>query len=199
VLRRLFTVLSALSLLLCVAAVVFWVRGRSVMEGWDRWDNEKFVRVTFSDDSLIWSTVYQATPTTPGFRGISWRYWKLPDGVRYVPRFGRRPPDPGVTRNWRFMGFSWQASYGTGGERPPFVINGSPSWYPHHRTITVPLWFLAAAFGVAPAAWLGRLAWGAAVRRCRRVPGHCARCGYDLRATPGRCPECGAVPARKKQ
>jgi hypothetical protein len=30
------------------------------------------------------------------------------------------------------------------------------------------------------------------VMAAKRTPGHCPKCGYDLRASPTRCPECGS-------
>jgi hypothetical protein len=51
------------------------------------------------------------------------------------------------------------------------------------KVTVVPYWIPIAAAG-------GLLALSFAIRH-RRPPGHCRRCGYDLRASPDRCPECG--------
>jgi hypothetical protein len=75
------------------------------------------------------------------------------------------------------------------------VASGPPSWVRdrvpgEYRVIVIshvyPLTLLGAA-----SAWLVY-----AIRHRRRPfrAGHCAACGYDLRATPDRCPECGTVP-----
>ena len=62
--------------------------------------------------------------------------------------------------------------------------------------LAVPAWLLAVAFAALPACYVIRF--GCSRVRRRRLPGLCAGCGYDLRATPDRCPECGAVPTAVK-
>jgi hypothetical protein len=54
--------------------------------------------------------------------------------------------------------------------------------------VELPYSVAAVGCGVLPGAWFG----SRIVRRRRRPPHACRRCGYDLRATPDRCPECGA-------
>jgi hypothetical protein len=60
------------------------------------------------------------------------------------------------------------------------------------ETVGVPFWAVAAASAVAPGLWtFTRLRLRRARNRVAR--GQCLQCGYDLRASPDRCPECGAA------
>lgn len=85
--------------------------------------------------------------------------------------------DPGRSRSWLFLGFDWHRGHDNG------------SFPAEMDTLFVlPMWFFALITLSPAVAWLWR--W-----RVRRIPGRCAQCGYDLRATPDRCPECGAAVA----
>ena len=107
--------------------------------------------------------------------------WRLFDEDRHVTAGeilreirGFASGDPGSVR-WAFAGFELSLS-----------DRRSGFWM-----LAIPYWALAFP-SAAAAAWAIR---ARRTRSAREKAGHCAACGYDLRASPGRCPECGAIAA----
>ncbi len=165
-LRRLLTVLSALSVVLCLATCVLWAR--SYFGGYpkrDRVYSTGRYEISSYMGSIHWdstpSAVNTYVPVSTGLSGesghtvvhepipeIIWAEHWLESSVS-----GR----PTVTRLQRRDG---RMDY----------------WLPTLATLLFPLTLIG-------------------LRRRRKGPvGHCATCGYDLRATPERCPECGTIP-----
>lgn len=118
------------------------------------------------------------------FAADSLGYYRVPGVCGVVSVRG------GIVLHWN--------SYGYLDRRPEFyLLNHSVAHWGEDRTflfgsnrddleggwVQFPHWLICVATGVvAVPLW----------RRSRRFPaGHCAACGYDLRATPERCPECG--------
>ena len=187
--RRLLNLLTALSLLLCVAAALMWARSYRVGENW-RWDNNArglerslySVRGQLSFYDAWWdpaaTDAASGQPAPPPNKPTRFTYhrWANPtaanlgrvqvlladkSGRAYGPRFGLA------------LFLFWPGSHGI-----------------YHVEVMIPYWLVTLLPVAPPALWL--LLW----RRRRRTRGRiCLRCGYDLRATPGRCPECGTVAA----
>lgn len=180
--RRLFTFSSALSLTLCVAACVPWVRSAYHITSLILWraperSGERPWVISSAGGGLHLSIqlyVGRPYPEPPKRRVFDMS----------VPRrlsgdvFGR--PDAS------FAGFAYQR------EQPYGYNPGQP------RLWRVPYWFVVTLAALAPTARAGQ-AWSRHRARQRQVDhGLCRACGYDLCASPDRCPECGAAAGRSQ-
>jgi hypothetical protein len=157
--RRLLNVLTALSLLLCMAAVVLWVQSC--------WD-PLLLRRTLSRGSSM------AVGSEAGGVNVTWRDWWIstgPSPYRWV-RMGRTSP---ARFRWRTLGFGvewWQQVQRSGSLRAS-------------RSVTLPYWFLAAATAAIPGARLShRLRLRRRLGLCARcgydlraTPDRCPECG----------------------
>jgi hypothetical protein len=173
--RYLLNLLTALSLLLCVAVAALWVRSYSVSDGirWGRMD---------SPTTIVWWDVYSAGGTAGVGRSTFMFPRELPaDEIEEWSRQGvrvlsfRTTPSTTVLANlivgWIEDGFTDRRRV-------------------ESTTLQVPYWMLMGAACAMPAR-----RWFTSRRRSRRLAkGRCPACGYDATGNvSGVCPECGGA------
>jgi hypothetical protein len=178
--RRLLNVLTALSLVLCVATVVLCVRSYWILDATGRVGQVKVIWIT----SGVGSLHLGVTPADPE----------------------NEEPGPRPYYFYNNGGFArGRSGVFSGGS--PVRFEGRIDARSGFGWILVPHWLLALVLAVPPglamrkrrASW-----WSSSHFRVRMGPlvviwmrrkpmpiNHCRSCGYDLRATPDRCPECG--------
>ena len=189
--RRLLNFLTALSLLLCVAAAALWIRsfwvadlltdffyrprGDHLLRVWP------LVRSERGGVSFRVKTSHCAGPAMPYPSDR-----RQADPARRYPVFQPLPANypagvPGRVRHWRREGAGFQFAH--------IDYEGDTD-----TNVTMPHATWLVLFLVVPAARLRRLMSDRAAARAGLAL--CPACGYDLRATPGRCPECGTAATR---
>jgi hypothetical protein len=181
-LQILLNAMTMLSLLVCLASAVLWVRGYFVQDWWEyaitnsagrRYTGYSFVsnRGTFyvSINDYRFKAAGDAEKYARHYFGDGFTHQRFP------PRTNHSPNDT----FWRRLGFMVELEY----DRPD--VEGIYSW----PRAFIPNWFVMLISAILPAWWLIQ------ARRWRKRKGMCPQCGYDMRATPQRCPECGMVAA----
>lgn len=205
--RRLFNILAALSLVLCVGLGVLWARSYWYFDFW-AWAN-------WREDAEY---IYQAARGICSDSGhIGFEYTGLDFPKSKLSAFLARYP--WAQGNLRPHGFQHRR-YSAGATKwlvrrvdPPFwdrlgfIVRDQDDSagmagvgrIPSRRiSVFVPFWLPTLLAAAMPGTWLARK-WLANRPAARLKRGLCPRCGYDLRATPDRCPECGTAIERRSR
>ena len=191
--RRLLTLLSAVSLVLCVASAALWWRGQTITDVWAYGNGSPDRPATYTllarNGRLILQGVRRTFARPPAHDVWAHR----PAGLSHISYHTH--PSTTALENQGMVEFGvtpWARAVGVRvgwGSEPESPAEADPStlWKAY---LQLPMNELTGTAGVLPLVWL----WGWDRRRQARrrvADGLCPTCGYDLRATPERCPECG--------
>jgi hypothetical protein len=190
--RHLLNLLTALSLLLCVAVVALWVRSYQQVDavGWYRG----------SVAGTVWTRTRTQCSSSRGSFAI------LSDELRRsLPEY--RVAEIRGTADAEYKKFRWgYDARGIGAPPVRWIADADfkavgfvfrrrsiqeTSRVAREFLLVVPLWFALVVTAIPPSIWLRHRQ----RERRRSRAGLCPSCGYDLRASPGRCPECGTLVA----
>jgi len=191
--RWIFNGLVVLSLLLCVAVVLLWVRSYSTHSWMSEYLPSKQKPVPWTSSDWPLPRPYIGVDHFLGAACISWspevltskhglelqetwyddKLLQIEKRIQAEIRAREMFTDLNSARN--VLGIRYRDYGGHSG-----------------FSLTIPDAAVATLFALLPATWLLRRIYFSLVLGRRRVRlGLCPRCGYDLRASKDRCPECG--------
>jgi hypothetical protein len=173
-LRHILNMLTALSLVLCVAACAMWVRSHSAHD-WLWWTDGRRVVVGVATAG---GSVRCYCVTSDGDPSV---FYDVAAGLQHV---GHRTEQPSFDKSGdQYFVLDWdRALAGFGVARGHWFSSAS------YTAASVPLGAVALLTAVSPV----RLGLRRRAGRVRKRAGLCLTCGYDLTANAsGTCPECG--------
>ena len=196
--RRLLNVLTASSLLLCVAVVAIWIlsygSNYGATIGWGRGTPTPGLTDGYAIRAMAWPG--HAAISVMRMRGAHAEWWNATIDDGDTNRVFTAGPlrAAGHTAMYRQWGgpyskpklFAWALGVynRVGGGTDEATV----------RYVAAPYWAVALLTAAAPALRV-RQAHRRRRDRARARHGLCPGCGYDLRATHDRCPECGTMAA----
>ena len=167
--RKLIRILTAVSVIMCVATLALW-----------------FITSDWPEPRISYDSRGKWKVASGGGRLLADYSWaRVTDFSNWKANIVTRSCQlnlPGFVFNW--MRHESRLLEARGSMQKGSVFLSSETV---HVSVSLPL--LVAMFAALPLSYAGRM--GRVAFRRWRYPGLCPVCGYDIRATPDRCPECG--------